>query len=43
MNTIQASSDEVVLESSPYGFRLHNGDEIDDELVQINTPQQNRK
>ena len=42
MNTIQAHPDDVI-ESSPYGFRLHNGDEIDDELVQVNTPLQNRK
>ena len=39
MNTIQHDSDDVI-ENSPYGFRLNNGDEIDDEVVQITTPQQ---
>ena len=39
MNTIQHDSKNVI-ENSPYGFRLNNGDEIDDEVVQITTPLQ---
>ena len=39
MNTIQHNLDDVI-ENSPYGFRLNNGDEIDDEVVQITTPLQ---
>ena len=37
MNTIQHHSDDVI-ESSPYGYRLNNGDDIDDELVEVTTP-----
>ena len=33
MNTIQHHSDDIIDNNNPYGFRLNNGDEIDDEIV----------